>query len=129
MRFVGAEKYAALWRHPGAGLTPVQGFQRVLGAEEKFAALKLSRQLPLAVAVDCDPYLQGRLSLLEQHRALVNRLAGADELPDAFITTESDLMITPLGKVAPEIAQASIDQAAMKPPHIKITELSLRVNE
>ena len=96
--------------------TPRSGGIRVRGSRQfkdfsEYSVLKRSslRQLPLAVAVDCDPYLQGRLSLLEQHRALVNRLAGADELPDVFITIESGLMITPLGKVAPETAQTFID--------------------
>ena len=55
----------------------------------KFAAMKLASQLPLAVATDCDQYLRERLSLLEQQLALVNRLAAADELPDAIITTRS----------------------------------------
>ena len=129
VRFVEAEKYAALWRHPSAGFTPVQGFRRVLGAEEKFAAPKLDQHLLLAVAAGCDPYLQGLLSLLEQQVALVNRLARVDELPDAFITTESGLKITPLDTVALETAQALIDQMAMMLPHLEITELLLEVDE
>ena len=54
---------------------------------EKFASLKQSSELPLAVATDCDQYLHDRLTLLEAQLATLNRLAAANELPDAIITT------------------------------------------
>jgi hypothetical protein len=84
--------------------------------------------LPLAVATDCDQYLHDRLTLLETQLATVNRMALANELPDAIIT-ESGLKITPLDAAVPDTAQALIDQTAMILPHVKITELLLEVDE
>ncbi len=59
---------------------------------EKFTSLKQSSELPLAVATDCEQYLHERLTLLEA-LATVNRMAAANDLPDAIIT-ESGLKIT-----------------------------------
>uniref|UniRef100_UPI001330C044 Tn3 family transposase n=1 Tax=Klebsiella pneumoniae TaxID=573 RepID=UPI001330C044 len=95
---------------------------------EKFATLKQANELPLAVATDCDQYLHDRLALLEQQLATVNRMAAANDLPDAIIT-ESGLKITPLDAAVPETAQALIDQSAMLLPHVKITELLMEVDE
>lgn len=91
--------------------------------------MKLASQLPLAVDTDCEQYLQSRLSLLEQQLATVNRLATANELPDAIITTGSGLKVTPLDAAVPETAQALIEQAAALLPHVKITELLMEVDE
>src|SRR3546814_4706685 len=93
---------------------------------EKFASLKQSSELPLAVATDCDQYLSERLELLEAQLATVNRMAAANDLPDAIIT-ESGLKITPLDAAVPDTAQALIDQTAMILPHVKITELLMEV--
>ena len=87
----------------------------------KFASLKQASELPLAVATDCNRYLNDRLTLLETQLATVNRMATANELPDAIIT-ESGLKITPLDAAVPDTAQALIDQTAMILPHVKITE-------
>ncbi|HBX7658584.1 TPA: Tn3 family transposase, partial [Klebsiella pneumoniae] len=90
--------------------------------------LKQSSELPLAVATDCEQYLHERLTLLEAQLATVNRMAAANDLPDAIIT-ESGLKITPLDAAVPDTAQALIDQTAMVLPHVKITELLLEVDE
>jgi len=74
------------------------------------------------------PYLNERLTLLETQLAAVNRMALANELPDAIIT-ESGLKITPLDAAVPDTAQALINQTAMVLPHVKITELLLEVDE
>ncbi len=95
---------------------------------EKFTSLKQSSELPLAVATDCEQYLHERLTLLEAQLATVNRMAAANDLPDAIIT-ESGLKITPLDAAVPDTAQALIDQTAMVLPHVKITELLLEVDE
>ncbi|WP_192574599.1 hypothetical protein [Klebsiella pneumoniae] len=47
-----------------------------------FATVPAS-ELPLAVATDCNRYLNDRLTLLETQLATVNRMATANELPDA----------------------------------------------
>ena len=88
----------------------------------------LNCELPLAVITDCDQYLHDRLTLLEAQLATVNRLAAANELPDAIITTASGLKVTPLDAAVPDNAQALIDQTAMILPHFKITELLLEVD-
>ncbi|HOG03288.1 MAG TPA: Tn3 family transposase, partial [Accumulibacter sp.] len=110
------------------GSRQFKDFEDYLVPPEKFASLKQSSELPLAVATDCDPYLSERLELLEAQLATVNRMAAANDLPDAIIT-ESGLKITPLDAAVPDTAQALIDQTAMILPHVKITELLLEVDE
>jgi len=110
------------------GSRQFKDFDEYLVPVEKFTTLKLANELPLAVATDCDQYLHDRLELLEQQLATVNRMAAANDLPDAIIT-ESGLKITPLDAAVPDTAQALIDQTAMTLPHVKITELLLEVNE
>jgi hypothetical protein len=58
------------------------------------------------------PVPDDRLTLLEAQLATVNRVAAANELPDAIIT-ESGLKITPLDAAVPDTAQALINQTAM----------------
>lgn len=110
------------------GSRQFKDFEDYLVPPEKFASLKQSSELPLAVATDCDQYLSERLELLEAQLATVNRMAAANDLPDAIIT-ESGLKITPLDAAVPDTAQALIDQTAMILPHVKITELLLEVDE
>ncbi|MBN8758468.1 Tn3 family transposase [Variovorax sp. SCN45] len=111
------------------GSRQFKDFEDYLVPAGKFAEMKLASQLPLAVATDCDQYLHERLSLLEQQLATVNRLAAANELPDAIITITSGLKVTPLDAAVPDAAQALIDQAAALLPHVKITELLMEVDE
>ncbi len=110
------------------GSRQFKDFEDYLVPPAKFASLKQASELPLAVATDCDQYLHDRLTLLETQLATVNRMALANELPDAIIT-ESGLKITPLDAAVPDTAQALIDQTAMILPHVKITELLLEVDE
>ncbi len=110
------------------GSRQFKDFEDYLVPPEKFASLKQSSELPLAVATDCEQYLHERLMLLEAQLATVNRMAAANDLPDAIIT-ESGLKITPLDAAVPDTAQALIDQTAMISPHVKITELLFEVDE
>jgi hypothetical protein len=109
------------------GSRQFKDFEDYLVPPAKFASLKQASELPLAVATD-DQYLHDRLTLLETQLATVNRMAAANELPDAIIT-ESGLKITPLDAAVPDTAQALIDQTAMILPHVKITELLMEVDE
>lgn len=93
----------------------------------KFTSLKQNKALPLSVITDCDQYLLGRITLLEDRLGVVNRMAAANDLPDAIIT-ESGLKITPLDAVMPDGAQNLIDQVASLLPHVKITDLLLEVD-
>ncbi|MFZ2219456.1 MAG: Tn3 family transposase, partial [Rhodoferax sp.] len=110
------------------GSRQFKDFEDYLVPPAKFASLKQSSELPLAVATDCDQYLSERLERLEAQLATVNRMAAANDLPDAILT-ESGLKITPLDAAVPDTAQALIDQTAMILPHVKITELLLEVDE
>lgn len=70
------------------GSSQFKDFEDYLVPPEKFASLKQSSELPLAMMTDCDQYLHDRLTLLEAQLATVNRLAAANELPDAIIIAE-----------------------------------------
>ena len=109
------------------GSRQFKDFEDYLMPSEKFATLEQANELPLAVGTDCDQYLYDRLTLLETRLATVNRMAWANDLPDAIIT-ESGLKITPLDAAVPDAAQTLIDQTAMILPHVKITELLLEVD-
>lgn len=110
------------------GSRQFKDFDDYLVPPETFARLKQARELPLAVATDGDQYLHDRLTRLETQLATVNRMAAANDLPDAIIT-EAGLKITPLDAAVPDTAQALIDRTAMILPHVKITELLLEVDE
>ncbi len=110
------------------GSRQFKDFEDYLLPPERFATLKQSAELPIAVAADCDRHLHDRLSLLEAQLASVNRMALANELPDAIIT-ESGMKITPLDAAVPDAAQALIDRISSILPHVKITELLLEVDE
>lgn len=110
------------------GSRQFKDFDEYLMPVETFAILQKNEGLPLAVHSDCNHYLHERLELLEGKLATVNRMALANDLPDAIIT-ESGLKITPLDAVVPDAAQGLIDQAAILLPHIKITDLLLEVDK
>ena len=110
------------------GSRQFKAFDEYLVPVEKFVTLKLNCELPLAVTTECDKYLQDRLSLLDQQLETVNRIAAANNLPDAILT-ESGLKIRPLDAVVPDAAQTLINQATMLLPRIKITELLMEVDE
>ena len=110
------------------GSRQFKDFEEYLVPVEKFATLRRSNALSLAVPVDCDQYLNERLTLLETQLSKVNLMALANELPDAIITTATGLKITPLDGAVPDEAQALIDQSAALLPHVKITELLMEVD-
>ena len=110
------------------GSRQFKNFDEYLIPVEKCANLKKSDGLKLAIATDCEQYLNDRLLLLEQQLTIVNRLATENDLPDAIIT-ESGLKITPLDVAVPDAAQGLIDQVSALLPHIKITELLIEVDK
>jgi TnpA family transposase len=93
-----------------------------------FVDLKRANDIPVAVTANCEHYLHARLHELDQQLALVNRLAIANQLPDAILT-ETGLKITPLDAQVPDNAQDLIDHTSMMLPRIKITELLMDVDE
>ncbi len=110
------------------GSRQFKDFDDYLVPPERFATLRAACELPLAVATNCDQYLNDRQELLQAQLAKVNRMALADDLPDAIIT-DSGLKITQLDSAVPDAAQVLIDQVAMILPRVKITELLLEVDE
>ncbi len=110
------------------GSRQFRDFEEYLLPAPKFDAMKTARELPIAVNPDCDQYLQNRLLLLEQQLATVNRVALANELPDAIIS-ETGLRISPQDAVVPDAAQVLIDATGGLLPRIKITELLMDVDD
>jgi len=110
------------------GSRQFRDFDEYLLPTQKFASLRQSEALQLAIATDCEPYLRDRLLALEQQLETVNRVATADALPDAVITN-SGLKITPLTNSVPEAADTLMQKAYALPPHLKITELLMEVDE
>ena len=111
-----------IWVH---GSRQFKAFSEHLLPGATFSVLQQQHELPLAVT-DCEQYLHERLQLLEQQLATVSRLAQANELPDAVITT-TGLKITPLTNAVPDEANTLIERAYSLLPHVKITELLTEV--
>ena len=63
--------------------------------------------MALAVDTDCERFLEARLAVLERELATVERLAAANELPDATITSTAGLKITPLDNAVPDEADSA----------------------
>ena len=78
--------------------------------------------------INCESYLEDRLSTLNARLCAVNEMAQKNTLPDAIIG-QSGLKITPLETIVPERAQALINLTSAMLPHVKITELLLEVEE
>jgi TnpA family transposase len=110
------------------GSRQFRDFEDYLLPPDKFSALQKARALPIAINPDLDQYLLERVLLLNQQLAKVNRLALANELPDAIIS-DTGLKITPQDPVVPESAQILIDQSSNLLPRIKITELLMDVDD
>lgn len=110
------------------GSRQFRDFEEYLLPPAKYSELKQARTLPIAINPDLDQYLLERVLLLNEQLATVNRLALANELPDAIIT-DTGLRISPQETVVPESAQALIDLTSGMLPRIKITELLMDVDD
>ena len=67
------------------GSRQFRDFEEYLLPPDKFSEFRQARTLPIAINADLDQYLLERVMLLNQQLATVNRLALANELPDAII--------------------------------------------
>lgn len=104
-------------------------FEDYLLPPTRFADQRAHQNLGLAVETDCDIYLESRLALLEHELATVERLAAADALPEAGITSAGRLKITPLDNAVPDSVDALMQQVYSRLPRLKITELLLEVDD
>ena len=110
------------------GSRQFKDFEDYLLPPPRFAAQRDQRELGLAVDTDCDRFLDARLAVLQEQLATAERLAAANELPDAAITSTGRIKITPLDNAVPDEAKALMQQAYSLLPHLKITELLLEVD-
>jgi TnpA family transposase len=110
------------------GSRQFKDFEDYLLPPPRFALQRDQRELGLAVETDCERYLESRLAVLQEQLATVERLAAANELPDAAITSTGRLKISPLDNAVPDAAEALMQQAYSLLPHLKITELLLEVD-
>lgn len=110
------------------GSRQFKDFEDYLLPPQRFAAQRDQLELNLAVETDCVRFLEIRLGVLERELATVERLAAANELPDAAITSSGRLKITPLDKAVPDDAEALIKQAYSLLPHVKIIDLLLEID-
>ena len=110
------------------GSRQFKDFEDYLLLPPRFAAQRDQRELGLAVETDCERFLEARLTVLQEQLATVERLAAANELPDAAITSTGRLKISPLDNGVPDDAEALMQQSYSLLPHLKITELLLEVD-
>lgn len=110
------------------GSRQFKDFEEYLLPAPHFAVLRDRRELGLAVETDCERFLEGRLAALDHELKAVERLAAANALPDAAITSTGRLKISPLDNAVPEAAETLMQQASSLLHHIKITDLLLEVD-
>jgi hypothetical protein len=110
------------------GSRQFKDFEEYLLPVSRFSQQRDQKELGLAIETDCERFLEERLALLDSELETVERLAAANELPDAVITSSGGLKITPLDNAVPDEAEALIQQANSLLPHLKITELLQEVD-
>jgi hypothetical protein len=109
------------------GSRQFQDFEDYLLPITVFRSMRSADRLSLDVPTTADAYLSDRLRLLREALEDTNRLAGADELPDARIN-EKGLKISPLEDDTPPEAKLLKSQTYGLLPHVKITDLLLEVD-
>ena len=110
------------------GSRQFKDFEDYLMPPLRFTTQLEQQELGLAVETDCEHFLEARFAHLARELATVERLATANALPDAAITSSGRLKITPLDNAVPDEAEALMQQAYSLLPHLKITELLLEVD-
>lgn len=110
------------------GSRQFKDFEDYLLPSPRFAVQREQKALGLAIETNCDRFLETRLAVLKEKLATVERLAAANELPDAAITSTGRLKISPLDNAVPDEAQELIKQTSRLLPRLKMTELLLEVD-
>ncbi len=109
------------------GSRQFKDFEEYLLPVDKFKTLKEIKKIPLSIDIDCDTYLNERLSVLHQLLEKVNRMAENDELIDVSITEEG-LKISPITNSVPKEAEAFLTKVYSYLPRVKITDLLMEVD-
>jgi TnpA family transposase len=110
------------------GSRQFKDFDEYLLPSPRFMEQLAKNKLGLAVDTNCEQFLKARLAELDRQLAAVERLAAANELPDATILSSGRLKVTPLDNAVPDEAEALMQQVYSLLPHLKITELLLEVD-
>jgi hypothetical protein len=110
-----------------AGSRQFKDFDAYLMSRSTFDGQRETGTLAVPVADTPQAYLTERLERLRTALDEVNRLAEADQLPDAVLKADG-LKISPLDADVPEAAEALRERAYAILPHIKITDLLLEVD-
>ena len=103
-------------------------FEEYLVPRPSFVSQLETKELGLAVDLDCERFLESRLELLDQQLSSVEQLAALKDLPDTEITAKSGLRISPLKNAVPKEANVLARQVRALVPRLKITELLLEVD-
>jgi TnpA family transposase len=110
------------------GSRQFKNFEEYLLPIPRYTEQRDKSELGISIETDCDTFLKKRLNQLEQELKTVEYLASVDELPDAVITENGRLKISPLTKAVPDEADTLMQQVYSMLPHIKITELLQEVD-
>ncbi|MFN8608579.1 MAG: Tn3 family transposase [Vulcanimicrobiota bacterium] len=108
------------------GSRQFKDFEEYLLSPTRFSTQLGDGQLGLAANLNCEAFLDGRLSLLNGQLAKVESLAAQDELPDAAVTPNG-LKISPRPTQFPT-RRILMRQAYALLPHPKITDLLVEVD-
>ncbi len=103
-------------------------FEEYLVPRPSFVSQLETKELGLAVDLDCERFLESRLELLDQQLSSVEQLAALKDLPDTEITAKAGLKISPLKSAVPKEANVLASQVRALVPRLKITELLLEVD-
>ncbi|NJK98303.1 MAG: Tn3 family transposase, partial [Bacteroidales bacterium] len=109
------------------GSRQFKDFEEYLLSVDKFKTLKEVEKIPLNIDIDCDTYLNKRLSVLHLLLEKVDRMAQNGELIDVSITEEG-LKISPITNSVPIEAEAFLTRVYSYLPRVKITDLLMEVD-
>jgi TnpA family transposase len=108
------------------GSRQFQDFEDYLIPQPAFQSMRREQRLGLTVPTMAKEYISERFDLLREALYETNRLAGADELPNARLN-DKGLKIAPIEDDSPPEAKQLKAQMYGLLPHVKITDLLLEV--
>lgn len=109
------------------GARQFREFKDHLLADGKWAEMKATGQLPVAITRDCETYLAQRQTQLDRELKRVGRMLQHQELEEVRLRN-GRLSISRLDKAVPEEAESLTRRAYYLLPRIKITDLLVEVD-